>query len=219
MSGIRTSPKPSPTTTPHIYTANFQLTEDERQIIERTWRQLAVEGSNEDVNDIGVRVFTRIFQLAPDVKSAFPMFGNLETPEQMSKNVMFRCHGKRFFRAVQSVVEHLDSLDVFVVPNLNVLGRQHRHFDGFEPRYLATFETAMEEVWKEVLGRAFDQRARKAWRKVFKLITSTVQRGYEDGPSCGGSTAKASPSTDSDTGVVSVNGDVTLVPTEAVPDT
>ena len=110
---------------------------------------------------------------------AFPNFRPLPDLAAMRRNVMFRMHGRRFVRAVRSVVDNLDSLGVTAVPNLDLLGRKHRDIRGFHVEYLSSFESAMEDVWREALGRKFDRATRRAWRKVFKLITSTVMHGYQ----------------------------------------
>lgn len=160
----------------------FALTDHERQLIDSTWKQLTQSGEAdcEADEELGVRVFMRIFQLDPAVMDAFPHFGALPDLRAMRRNVMFRMHGRRFIRAVRSVVDNLDSLGVTAVPNLDLLGRKHRDIHGFRTDYLRTFEAAMEDVWREVLGRRFDKATRRAWRKVFKLITSTVMHGYEE---------------------------------------
>jgi len=169
----------------------FSLTDDERQLIDSTWKQLTASGDADcDADEeLGVRVFIRIFELDPAVMDAFPHFGALPDLRAMRRNVMFRMHGRRFVRAVRSVVDNLDSLGVTAVPNLDLLGRKHRDFHGFRTDYLRTFEAAMEDIWLEVLGRRFDKTTRRAWRKVFKLITSTVMHGYEEKRTCPADTA------------------------------
>lgn len=171
----------------------FALTDHERQLIDSTWKQLTASGEADcDADEeLGVRVFMRIFELDPAVMDAFPHFGALPDLRAMRRNVMFRMHGRRFLRAVRSVVDNLDSLGVTAVPNLDLLGRKHRDFHGFRTDYLRSFEAAMEDVWREELGRRFDKTTRRAWRKVFKLITSTVMHGYEEKKTRAADTATA----------------------------
>ena len=149
--------------------ACLSLTDHERQLIDSTWTQLTNSRDSNFEEELGVRIFMRIFELDPAIRDAFPQFVGLHTRDAMRQNVMFRCHGRRFVRAVRSVVDNLDSLGVTAVPNLNLLGRKHRHIHGFHTDYLRTFEAAMEDVWRETLGRRFDKTTRHAWRKVFKL--------------------------------------------------
>jgi len=158
----------------------FTLTDRERQLIDSTWKQLTGSTGHESDEELGVRVFMRIFEIDPAIREVFPHFVGLNDREAMRRNVMFRCHGRRFVRAVRSVVDNLDSLEVIAVPNLDLLGRKHRAIHGFQTDYLRTFEQAMEDVWSEELGRKFDKSACLVWRKIFKLITSRVLYGYED---------------------------------------
>jgi len=159
---------------------SFALTDNERKLIDSTWKQLIASSDTNFEEELGVRVFIRIFELDPSITEAFPHFvGLLGDHESMRRNVMFRCHGRRFLRAVRSIVDNLDSLGVTAVPNLDLLGRKHRNIHGFRGEYLRTFEAAMEGVWREALGRKYDKSTSVAWRKVFKLITSTVLHGYE----------------------------------------
>jgi len=170
---------------------SLALTDHERQLIDATWEQLSAETEGNVDEELGVRTFIRIFELNPAIRDAFPIFNELRTHDAMKRNVVFRCHGRRFVRAVRSVVDHLDALDVIAVPNLDLLGRKHQEFHGFRAEYLRTYEAAMEDVWKDSLGRRFDKATRRAWRKVFGLITSRVLYGYEQKTSCPAVTAAA----------------------------
>jgi len=187
---------------------SLTLTVDERQLIDSTWKQLSISFDTNAEEELGVRIFMRIFQLNPEIRSAFPTFDDLHDLEAMRRNVFFRCHGRRFVRAVRSVVDNLDALDVTAVPNLDRLGRIHRDFHGFRTDYLRTFETAMEDVWREMLGRKFDKTTRRAWRKVIKLITSTVLHGYEETRTCPVQTKTAAAASEKTTAATSndVNG-------------
>ena len=184
------------------------LSDSEKEIIKQTWRHLqkppssppkksgngVVAGNNSthrgdenldraveyrQLDEMGVLVFMRIFEIAPETRDAFPQFKRLVDRADLLGNVMFRCHARRFVRAVQSVVDNIDSLDIVARPNLERLGRKHREFTGFRPSYLQAFETAMDEIWRDQLGRRrYGPSTRRAWKKVFELITSTVLDGY-----------------------------------------
>jgi len=150
------------------------LSDHEKELVADTWRQLA----NDPVG-IGIDVFLRIFQLAPEARRAFPSF-NCLSDSQLMDNVVFRSHATRFVRAVDFVMSNLDALDVIVVDSLVRLGRQHAATVAeFRVDYLAIFEAAMADVWAERLGsQCFDAATRHAWNKIFCLITSHVRNGY-----------------------------------------
>jgi len=191
---------------------SLTLTDDERQLIDATWKQLVNSFESNGEEELGVRIFMRIFQLNPEIRGAFPTFDDLHDLEAMRRNVFFRCHGRRFVRAVRSVVDNMDALDVTAVPNLDRLGRIHRDFHGFRTDYLRTFEEAMEDVWKEMLGRKFDKATRRAWRKVIKLITSTVLHGYEETRTCPVQTKAAAASEKTTTATPSdINGSLACI--------
>ena len=154
------------------------LTDEEQAVTKRTWSQL----QSGEVQAMGVTIFLRIFELAPETKKTFPAFRNL-SKEELVTNVMFRSHATRFMKAVEVTMNNLDALDVIIIPNLKQLGRVHTGINGFKVEYLDVFEVAMEEVWTAELGKQFDDAARKAWKKIFHLITSKVMEGYEDASS------------------------------------
>jgi len=152
------------------------LSEQEKELLVGTWQRLA-----DDPVGIGIDVFLRIFQLAPDARHAFPSFSCL-TDTQLVDNVVFRSHATRFVRAVDFVMSNLNALDIIVVENLVRLGRHHcAAVCEFRVEYLEVFEAAMTDVWAQRLGvDCFDAATRHAWSKIFRLITSHVRDGYND---------------------------------------
>jgi len=150
------------------------LSDDEKELVVATWRKLA-----NDPVAIGIDVFLRIFDLAPDARRAFPSFNDM-SDSQLIDNVVFRSHATRFVRAVDFVMSNLDALDVIVVENLVRLGRHHAAVVAeFRVEFLAVFEAAMTDVWAQRLGsQSFDAATRHAWSKMFRLITSHVHDGF-----------------------------------------
>src|SRR5688572_21162481 len=99
------------------------LSEKELCVVRETWIRL----KSGDAHAMGIRIFLRIFELAPDTKLAFAAFRNLSMDE-LRGNIMFRCHASRFMRAVEVTMNHLDALDLIIIPNLKQLGRKHVEF-------------------------------------------------------------------------------------------
>lgn len=157
------------------------LSDIERALVRGTWTRL----SRDPITN-GVRVFLRIFELAPSIGKAFQtsLEGKSVAARPLSELVhdqLFRHHATRFMRAVDAVMCNLDALDVIVIPNLIRLGRFHAlsvvHFDPF---YLDVFVEAMLDVWASVLGRdCFTIDACNAWVKIFRLIAISVLEGYK----------------------------------------
>lgn len=159
----------------HEFLSNF-----ERILVRQSWTRL----SRDPVTN-GVRVFLRIFELAPSIGLAFQttIDGVSTRPvAQLVNDQLFRHHATRFMRAVDAVMNNLDALDVIVVPNLVRLGRFHAasvsHFDTV---YLDVFVRAMLEVWASVLGpTCFTTDISNAWTKIFRLIGFCVRKGYQE---------------------------------------
>lgn len=153
------------------------LTAPEREILKSDWSQLM----RVDHQDLGMRVFLRIFELEPSTKRSFPELYDLEG-EQLMSNTLFRCHAARFMRAVAAAVDNVDALDLVVVPNLIQLGRMHRSVNGLRWSHLHAFEQAMAEIWAAKLNVSSSwssSTSATVWSKVFRLITSKVYEGFQ----------------------------------------
>ena len=153
------------------------LTADERTVLRSDWSRL----TRVDQQDMGMRIFLRIFELEPSTKLSFPELYHLKG-DQLTSNTLFRCHGARFMRAVAAAVDNVDALDLVVIPNLIQLGRLHQSVDGLRWRHLEAFEQAMAEVWAVELnlsGSWSDSSSAIVWSKVFRLITSKVYEGFQ----------------------------------------
>lgn len=153
------------------------LTAEESAILKSEWSRL----THVNQQDLGMRIFLRIFELEPSTKRSFPELYDLEG-EQLMSNTLFRCHGARFMRAVAAAVDNVDALDLVVVPNLIQLGRLHQSVDGLSWRHLQAFEQAMAEVWATELGLSSswsNSTTAAVWSKVFRLITSKVYEGFQ----------------------------------------
>jgi len=175
---------PSSNDTYNLFTA------EEKRLLRKTWSQLHQQsvvsdgGRQTDVShDVnrGVRVFLRIFELEPQAQSVFSDFQHVSRPSDLIANPVFRSHAKRFMTAVDMTVHSLDALDVIVAPTLVRLGRHHVVFPGFHVRYMAVFERAMDDAWRADLGRRrYSGSTRRAWRKLFRFLTTSVAEGYNE---------------------------------------
>jgi len=176
----------SPADTHNLFTA------EEKRLIRKTWshlqyqQQTAVSDGGWKVDNShnanrGVRVFLRIFELEPEAQSVFADFQHVSQPSDLVANPVFRSHAKRFMTAVDMTVHSLDALDVIVAPTLVRLGRRHVQFTGFHLSYMVIFERAMDDTWRNDLGRRrYAGATRRAWRKLFRFLTTRVTEGYEE---------------------------------------
>jgi Globin len=141
------SSRSSPSPPPHEF-----LAPSEKAIILADWARLQ-QHDQVRRQEMGYRIFLRIFELAPSARTTFDAFRDLVDRDQLLHNATFRMHSARFMRVVAGVIDNIDDLDVIVIPNLLQLGRIHRtlaserilreHFDAFE--------RAMSEVWAQEL--------------------------------------------------------------------
>lgn len=153
------------------------LSAEERAILKSEWSQL----SRANHQDMGMRIFLRIFELEPSTKRSFSELYDLEGDE-LTSNTLFRCHGTRFMRAVAAAVDNMDALDLVVVPNLIQLGRLHQSVEGLSWNHLDAFEQSMAECWADELGISSSwsgSTSADVWSKVFRLISSKVYEGYQ----------------------------------------
>jgi len=159
------------------------LTAEESAILKSEWSRL----SRVNHQDMGMRIFLRIFELEPSAKRVFPELYDLEGDE-LTSNTLFRCHAVRFMRAVAAAVDNVDALDLVVIPNLIQLGRMHKSVDGLSWRHLDAFEQAMAKVWAaelDVTSSWSNSTSAIIWSKVFRLITSKVYEGFQSSSESG----------------------------------
>lgn len=145
---------------------NLLLTDAERDVIYRSWRRLSPE-----IVGIGTRVFMYIFHELPHVASLFPF---RDVPlEDLPDDPRFRSHASRFMLAVGAVME--DSAAAGAV--FYALGQTHASIRHFSPDYFATFEQAMNAIWRDKL--TLSDEATAIWAKIFAFIKTAMQDGYK----------------------------------------
>jgi hypothetical protein len=137
------SSRSTPSPPPHEF-----LSPAEKAIILADWNRL-LQRDPVRHQEMGYRIFLRIFELAPSARLTFDAFRDVVGRDQLLENSTFRMHATRFMRVVAGVVDNIDDLDVIVVPNLIQLGRIHRTISSEKilREHFDAFEQAMTEVW------------------------------------------------------------------------
>ncbi|ELT92307.1 hypothetical protein CAPTEDRAFT_198978 [Capitella teleta] len=151
------------------------LTQNQKLGAKSTWEFLCHTSTP---TERGMRVFLRIFEIAPVTKTLFP-FKDMPN-EDLHRNSLFKGHATRFMKSVEFTMQNLDALDVIVNPTLVSIGNKHVHIKGFHPDYLDTFQTALIDIWDEDLGKKFSKETKEAWIKIFALITRKVFEGFQE---------------------------------------
>ena len=150
---------------------NSGFTDRQKLIVRKTWKILAT-----DLTGRGTKVFMKIFELNPYVKSIFP-FKNIDG-EELLLDTSFKGHASRFMNAVGAVVDNLNNLEESLAPLLIGLGETHVNFEGFKPDYFNIFSEAMNLVWKEDLGKRYTMETEEAWTEVFEFIMENLKVGF-----------------------------------------
>lgn len=144
------------------------LTDVEKSIILSDWGRLQQRDLDRQ-REMGVRIFLRIFELAPGARNAFPGFRDVSDPSTLVNNATFRTHATRFMRVVAGVVDNLDDLDVIVLPNLIQLGKIHLGSAGdlLVREHFDAFERAMTDVWAaELRSRKYSDKRQQQEERV-----------------------------------------------------
>ena len=144
----------------------------QRCLVLRTWRYLA-----NDMTENGKRVFAKVFELKPEVKSLF-QYRN-DSMNELVQNASFQAHALRYMQAVGAVMENIEDPDVKLTDLLVNLGRQHIHVGGFRIEYFDAFLEGMMFVWQQQLGHKFSGDTAVAWKIVFNFIRCKMAEGYQ----------------------------------------
>lgn len=160
------------------------LTPHQKQLIRVSWQTFYKKGDDiEKLADVGVNMFSRIFDLSPKIKSLFPYNGMYGA--ELSKNKTFRAHSTRFLATIANAVKNLDELDTKVAPAFVNLGKRHREFKGLDDiesgnNFFGVFTGSMLYGLNEELDANAEnaQEIREAWCKFLDFLMQHVQYGY-----------------------------------------
>ncbi|KAL4231372.1 hypothetical protein ACF0H5_008951 [Mactra antiquata] len=148
--------------------------DDIAALVKESWRRLSG-----DIPGNGLQVFLRIFETCPRTKKLFQV-DNVRLSE-LARNVTIQRHGKRFMLAIGAAVENIDGIDEKdseLSKLLIVLGRQHKHYEGFKPEYFEVFYDALMWQWERYLGNEFTPEVADTWSRVFVYFMEKLKEGY-----------------------------------------
>ncbi|KAH3706564.1 hypothetical protein DPMN_065951 [Dreissena polymorpha] len=148
-----------------------EISQEDMVIVRRTWPYLC-----KNLQDNGLQVFLRIFEIAPEIKHLFHVENVRHT--ELIKNATIKGHASRFMNAIGAAVDNLDDLDSRFAKLLITLGEQHTNYTGFKVEYFETFYEAMMWQWERCLGSMFTFDVAKTWSHVFAYIMVKLQQGY-----------------------------------------
>ena len=144
----------------------------QKMLLRETWNII-----REDKRNHGITILIMIFDKKPETKHLFP-FRDLEGDE-LTCNAQFCSHAKRFMHAVEATIQHLDALEMVMVPLLHRLGEKHASIDGFKEEYFSVFVESIQDVIADALGKKCTAPVRDAWGQLGKFIAGKMHEGYK----------------------------------------
>ena len=154
----------------------IHLTNKQMKLVKSTWRQM-----ESDYVKLGSKVFFRIFDLNPCIKSLFP-FKDI-WGDSLLNHQLFKAHAGRFMNTLDQAISNLHMVDTTVAPQLYNLGKTHAVHVGFKPEYFLLYRSSITYVFQQELGQAFTDEVAEAWAELLLFITTKLKEGYEKGQS------------------------------------
>lgn len=121
---------------------------------------------------VGVALFNRMFDVAPDDCSIFPW-----TKEHFQKkDPKFLAFATKFIRMIDMAVDMLGPDMDIVEEQMYGLGVAHKRY-GVTPKHFDIMGKALEHTFQGILGNKFTPSNKKAWKSVYSFMSSTMIQG------------------------------------------
>lgn len=155
------------------------LSEHQKQLISRSWKQHVNRHSTEN---IGVRIFFNIFEISPEIKQIFG-YDNTMTREMLLFDKRFQRQAKAFIRVIDEAVRDIENLEEEVQNRLHALGARHVKFrsasGAFKMQHWDTFAEAMlESIIDSQRGVHKYRDTTATWRIFITWIIGIMKQGY-----------------------------------------
>jgi hemoglobin-like flavoprotein len=131
------------------------LSPGQRVLIRETFALLKPRG-----DAVAATVYTRIFELAPSLRSLFPSD--------------LTATGDRLMRVLALAVFNLEQLET-IGPSIRSMGRRHVGHGVSNPDYDTVCQALVWTLERE-LGTAFTPDVRDAWVTLYEILTSMMRR-------------------------------------------
>lgn len=132
------------------------MTPEARRLVQANWPTTAASGE-----ELAVRFYARLFEIAPDVQ---PLFASTDMVAQREK----------LMDMLGAVVRVLDDPDR-LIPDAAALGRRHTGY-GARDRHYEVVGEALRDALSETLGPAFTSELRDAWMEAYALLSGVMRR-------------------------------------------
>ena len=166
----------SKTDNSHCTKTTLISTEDTTaKLVRESWKHIVPK-----IDQYGVDIFLRIFQVRPDVIKIFPF--RHKKGDELLADLHFQMHARRFMKAIGTMVDHMESPELVLYPILIKLGEIHVSTTGeFFDSYLDIFLGSVLYVWKKNLGSAyFNTEMEQAWKEIFLIMVDKLREGHSE---------------------------------------
>lgn len=158
----------------HATESTLSISGDVTKLVKDTWNRIMC-----DIQGNGLQVFLRIFETCPQTKKLFQV-DNVRLSE-LARNVTIKGHATRFMQAIGAAIDNfdgVDSEDSQLSKLLILLGRQHKHYEGFKLEYFEVFYDALMWQWERYLGSEFTHEVADTWSRLFVYFMEKLKEGY-----------------------------------------
>ncbi|XP_069494111.1 neuroglobin [Ambystoma mexicanum] len=153
--------------------AGGALSQTEKELIRESWRL-----ANVDLLAHGIALFTRLFDLEPELVPLFQYNGRrYSSPEECLASPDFLEHIRKVMSVIDAAVTNLENLPS-LEEYLTGLGRKHKAI-GVK---MASFNTVGESLiyaLEKGLGEAFTSETRVAWTRLYAVVVNVMSRGWQ----------------------------------------
>ena len=138
-----------------------------KTLITKSWSNFSSKG---DLNELGVPMFTKLFEILPETKAIFHYDEN-----DSNSLTKLRNHIKLLFDTIGMAVDFIDDLGS-LTPVIIQLGTRH-HFYGVKQEYYLIFGECMLHAFETALGKEFTEEDRAAWMTFYHWIGGCIVKG------------------------------------------
>ncbi|KAL5463710.1 hypothetical protein EMCRGX_G032635 [Ephydatia muelleri] len=143
--------------------------------IVRTWA--IVEGSR-DLEDVGMKMFERLFAIAPQAVELFPKFANVPI-DKLKYDDSYRGHAMSVMQAVQLAVSSVDDLDG-LFSTLRDLGTVHTGLGIQDIHFLLVGQSLLWALGAAIGVKDFTPEVQEAWTKFYGIVTEKMKEGLHE---------------------------------------
>ncbi|XP_052058058.1 uncharacterized protein LOC127698583 [Mytilus californianus] len=144
------------------------LTDSHKTTVKKSWANFVKKG---DLTDLGMPMFIKLFEEAPEVK---PLFKFVDT-SNCNENTKLRNHVKGVFEVVGVAVDTID--DLTKLSSIVVdLGSRHFHY-GTRKEHLPVVGKCLIHALSEGLGDEFTEDTKNAWLSFYNWLGGCFAKG------------------------------------------